>query len=223
MCFSATASFTTATGLSIISLLSIQKTTNRKMVPLAITPLIFGAQQACEGFVWVTLNSGNTATLLHTLGTYGFLFFAAFWWPMWIPLALYIPEKNSSRKKQLLILAGIGLCSGSLLLFSWLFYTTGAIIISHHIDYPVINYPFGITNKYLAQVISWTISTGYCIATIIPFFISSIQYTWILGIAITTGLITAYIFYLMAFPSVWCFFAAISSLLVYGIIRNYKY
>lgn len=222
MCFSATASFAAATGLSIVSLLSIQKAHTKKIVPLAATPLFFAAQQLCEGIVWITLGAGNTASLLHTIGTYGFLFFAAFWWPIWIPLTLYIPESVHSRKKLLFIITCLGLCSGILLFMSWFFYTTGATAINHHINYPVINYPFNITNKYVAQLISWTISIGYCTATIMPFFISSIQYAWILGVAIAAGLVTAYLFYLIAFPSVWCFFAAISSVLIYCIVKNYK-
>lgn len=222
MCFSATASFTAAAGLSIVSLLSIQKVQTRKIIPLAATPLFFALQQSCEGIVWITLNAGNTTSTLHAIGMYGFLFFAAFWWPIWIPLALYIPEKIHSRKKLLLITARIGLCSAILLFISWAFYTTGAQVINHHIDYPVINYPFDITNKYIAQLISWIIFVSYCVATIMPFFISSIQHTWILGIAIAAGLITTYIFYLMAFSSVWCFFVAISSVLLYFVVKNYK-
>ena len=219
MCFSANASFVTATGLSIISLLSLQKTRTKKMIPLAISPLFFALQQSCEGIVWLTLNASDTTSLLHKMGTYGFLFFAAFWWPMWIPLALYISEKVHSRKKLLLATTSIGLCGGILLFISWVFYTTGAIIINHHIDYPVSNYPFGITNTFIGQSISWIIAIAYCIATITPFFISSLPYAWILGIAISLGLITSYLFYLMALPSVWCFFAAISSVLIYFVIK----
>jgi hypothetical protein len=219
MCFSANASFVTAAGLSIISLLSLRKTRTKKMIPLAISPFFFALQQSCEGIVWLTLSAGDTTSMLHKMGMYGFLFFAAFWWPIWIPLALYISEKVHSRKKLLLATTSIGLCSGILLFISWVFYTTGAIIINHHIDYPVSNYPFGITNTFIAQSISWTIAMAYCIATITPFFISSLPYAWLLGITISLGLITSYLFYLMAFPSVWCFFAAISSVLTYFVIK----
>jgi hypothetical protein len=219
MCFSANASFLTAAGLSIISLLSLQKTRTKKMIPLAISPLFFALQQSCEGIVWLTLNAGDTTSMLHKMGMYGFLFFAAFWWPIWIPFALYVSEKVHSRKKLLLATTSIGLCSGVLLFISWVFYTTGAIIINHHINYPVPNYPFGITNTFIAQSISWIIAMAYCIATITPFFVSNLPYAWILGIIVSLGLITSYLFYLMAFPSVWCFFAAINSALIYFAIN----
>jgi hypothetical protein len=220
MCFSATASFTAAAGLSIVSLLSIKKAPTQKIIPLAISPLFFAAQQACEGIVWITLNAGDTTSILHMVGVYGFLFFAAFWWPFWIPIALYIPEKIHSRKKLLFAAILIGTLTGITMFISWVFYTTGAQSFNHHIDYPVPNYPFNIANKHTAQLLSWLISIGYCITTIITFFISSIKKMWLMGIAIGLGFVAAYLFYIMAFSSVWCFFAAISSLILYFIIRQ---
>jgi len=222
MCFSANASFAAAAGLSIISLLSLQKARTKKMLPLAASPLFFALQQGCEGIVWITLNAGDSTSILHMIGMYSFLFFAAFWWPIWIPLSFYIPETVTRRKKLLLATTCIGALSGIVLFISWVFYTTGAQIINHHIDYPVINYPFGITNKWVAQFISWMIYVSYCLATIAPFFISSIHYAWILGIAIGSGLFITYLFYAMALPSVWCFFAAISSVLLYFIIKYHN-
>jgi hypothetical protein len=221
MCFSANASFAAAGALSVIGLLSVRAAAhNKKLIPLAMTPLIFGIQQACEGVVWITLNNGDTTSFLHTIGTYGFLFFASTWWPMWMPLTLYIAETIPKRKKLLRITVAIGTASAIMLFTSWLLYTTGAEVVGHHIDYPVTNYPFGITNTYIAQTISWIISAMYAIATITPFFISSIAYAWLAGIIIGAGLIIAYLFYLMAFPSVWCFFEAINSVLLYFLVKN---
>jgi hypothetical protein len=100
-------------------------------------------------------------------------------------------------------------------------YTTGPEIVDHHINYPVPN-PLGITNAYVAQAVAWPIVLFYCISTITPFFVSSIPYAWVLGIIIGIGLIIAYTFYIMAFPSVWCFFAAASSVLLYFMIRKNK-
>jgi len=222
MCFSAGASFGAAAGLSIISLLSLRKASSTKrLIPLAISSLFFALQQACEGIVWLTLNNGDNTSLLHWCAVYGFLFFASFWWPLWIPYALYVAEHVPLRKKILFITRLIGVISAIALFISWFFYTSGAHIINHHINYPVINYPFGITNKPIAQLITYTIAAGYCIATIAPFFISSIAYIWLIGFAAGTGLIISYLFYFIAFPSIWCFFAAISSVLLYFIIKKH--
>ena len=82
MCFSVGASFATAGTLSVISLLSIKQVAHKKeLIPFALTPLFFGIQQACEGFVWITINNGDTTSLLHVISMYSFLFFAAMFWP----------------------------------------------------------------------------------------------------------------------------------------------
>jgi len=221
MCFSANASFTTAAGLSIIGLLSIHATRkNRKLLPLAASPLFFAIQQGCEGIVWVTLNNGDTTSMLHLIGMYGFISFAGIFWPIWVPLALYIPEKIHQRKNLLFIIACIGCFTAILLFFSWIIPTSGAQAIHHQIDYPVTNYPFGITHPWLKQLITWGSSLSYCIAVMAPFFVSSIRYMWMAGVLIMLAFAASYLFYYTTFGSVWCFFAAITSGLLYVLITK---
>jgi hypothetical protein len=218
MCFSAQASFITASGLSILSLLSIKKVRDNKKIGLAATPLIFGLQQACEGFVWVTMQNGDTTSLLHKMGMYGFLFFAGTWWPMWIPLVLSIPEKIHKRRKTLLVLLVVGVITGIIHFCAWTLQTTSTEIVNHHINYPVENYPFSIQNKYIALGLTYLIALMYCTTTVLPLFVSSIRYTKLLGVILSIWLLVSYVFYSMAFPSVWCFFAAVSSIIIYFIV-----
>src|ERR1041384_5110770 len=102
MCFSAKASFIAAGTLSIIGLLSISKaaTNTKKLIPLASTPLLFALQQASEGLVWIALTTGLPSHF-YKIGMYNFVFFAGTWWPLWIPIVLYVLE-NDSVKKNLL-------------------------------------------------------------------------------------------------------------------------
>ncbi len=221
MCFSANASLTTAAGLSIIGLLSVHAAKkNRQLIPLASSSLFFAMQQGCEGIVWITLNAGDTTSLLHLIAMYGFMSFAGIFWPIWVPLTLYIPEKIHKRKKLLLITLFIGICSALLLFFSWILKTTGAHVVHHHIDYPVTNYPFGITNDWLKLPVTWISSLAYCTAVIMPFFISSLTYAWIAGTVVILAFVTSYIFYYATLGSVWCFFAAVASGLIYVLIKK---
>src|SRR5579862_5597744 len=223
MCFSANASFTTAAGLSIIGLLSIHAAhKNKKLLPLASSPLFFALQQSCEGIVWLTFNAGDTTNLLHILATYAFISFAGLFWPIWVPFALYLPEKIHRRKQLLHITMYIGCFTAILLFFSWILQTTGAKVINHHIDYPVDQYPFGITQTWLNQAITWITSLSYCTAVIAPFFISSMKHAWIAGVAIMIGFVTSYIYYYATLGSVWCFFAAVTSGLLYVLIEKNK-
>src|SRR5947207_8294564 len=100
MCFSAKASFIAAGSLSVIGLLSIRKASiiKKKLIPFASTPLIFAIQQASEGIVWITLTN-DLPHYFYTFGIYSFVFFAGIWWPLWLPITLYIIENKVIRKK----------------------------------------------------------------------------------------------------------------------------
>lgn len=222
MCFSAGASFAAAGGLSIISLLSIKQVRTKKMMPLALTPLFFGIQQASEGFVWITLNNGDTTSFLHLSTMYVFLFFAGMFWPTWIPASLYWAENSYNRKKLLFKFILLGTLTSLLFLWCWILKTNGAVVTQHHIDYPVDNYPFGCGNPIYCRIGSYALSFLYASVTITPFFISSIPHMKLLGTAVGIGALIAYIFYLMAFPSVWCFFAAVCSVITYFIVWKNK-
>ncbi len=221
MCFSAGASFTAAGALSIISLLSVKQSHTTKIIPIALTPLFFGIQQASEGFVWITLNNGDTTSILHMVSMYIFLFFAGVFWPTWVPVSLYWAEDSYKRKQLLFTLICCGALVSITFLWMWVLKTSGAVIINHHINYPVDNYPFGSTNETYCRICTHALSFLYGVVTITPFFISSISYMKLLGTAVGIGAVIAYIAYLIAFPSVWCFFAAVCSVITYWIVWNY--
>ena len=221
MCFSANASFAAAGTLSVIGLLSVRAARhNKKLMPLAATPLFFGIQQACEGLVWITINNGATGNILLAMGTYAFIFFAGVWWPIWIPFSIYVAETLPARKKLIRKTLYVGIATALLLFITWILQTTGAEVVDHHLNYPVANYPFGITNSSIGQIIAWAISGLYLIATIVPFFITSLAYARIAGVMVSIGLVLAYMFYMVAFGSVWCFFEAICSMALYFVIKK---
>jgi len=222
MCFSANASFAAAGLLSVISLLSIRKVHTKKITLIALTPLFFGLQQASEGFVWLGLNKGDTTSMLYLTSMYLFLFFAAAFWPTWIPLSLYVAEESQKKRRLLQIFMYGGIVVSLLFLYCWVLQTTGAVATNHHIDYPVINYPFDIANGPHRKIADYLLGFFYSITTIVPFFISTIPYMNIVGTTIGIGALVAYIFYVATFPSVWCFFAAAGSLLMYFVICNYE-
>jgi hypothetical protein len=219
MCFSAQASFAAAVALSIISFASIRRVRTEKLIPIALTPLWFGIQQATEGFVWITINNGTTANTLHLVSMYSFLFFAGMFWPTWIPFSLYFAESSHKRKRLLFIFMICGAIVSLLFLWSWLIPATGAVVVNHHINYPVgTTYPLGINSQLWENYIVYILSFLYGCVTIIPFFISSVTHMHLLGMVVGISAAIAYVFYLVAFPSVWCFFAAVCSILIYFIV-----
>lgn len=217
MCFSPTASFTVAAALTVISALSFKKAKTSTLKLLALTPLFFALQQLLEGFVWLTLLKGDSTSPLHSFSVLGFLFFASIFWPCWIPEMFYLQETHIKRK----VLLGITQCFGVAfaIVAAAQLYSHKAIasIADHHITYDVHWTQQVLTNfpEHLVYPIGMLV---YLIAIVLPFFISSMSYAWLLGIIVVAGFIAAQIAFSVAFGSVWCFFAAVASLLMYGMI-----
>ena len=62
----------------------------------------------------------------------------------------------------------------------------------------------------------------YGLVTIVPCFISGIKRMWLLGFCFTVSLVFSALFYQAHLLSVWCFFAAILSIIIYLIIDNHQ-
>ncbi len=220
MCFSAQASFISAGILGTIGLVTIKKNQIKKLVPLSAAPILFATQQALEGIVWLTLNSGNNSGLLHKLSVSGFIFFAGIVWPTVIPIYLYFIEKHKTRKLLLLSASLAGVFFATSYLILWNMFGMQAEALNGHISYSFIKQ---ITNTDILDNLENIGLIMYLGATAGAMFISSIKYMWALGLLTAIALIISQIFFRLAYGSVWCFFAAIISLLIYFIIdKNQK-
>ena len=54
MCFSATASFSAGTVLTVLGVATMRATRRKAEIPLASIPLLFGLQQIVEGMLWLS-------------------------------------------------------------------------------------------------------------------------------------------------------------------------
>lgn len=209
MCFSASASFLASGILITVGITTIKLCKEKKHYPFAAIPLIFGLQQLCEGFLWLSLTR-TEYNFLHTYSATTFLIFAQVVWPFLVPLSIYLMEKEMKRKKILIGLSWIGGILAIYLLYRLFFESFHAEIAWNHLRYEID------TKFFFAPVIS----TFYMISTIIPAFISSIKKMRIFGtfnlisFSVTVLLFNEYII------SIWCFFAAILSLYVYFILKD---
>jgi hypothetical protein len=209
MCFSPQASFGAAAVLSVLGIAGLKKTGGSKKALIAAVPSIFAVQQALEGFVWLAIGRGDYSSLAYTFPVYFYLFFASTFWPLYIPITLWLLEQNPTRKQWLIaplaagiavaIVALINLCAGGPVTVS---------VVDHHIAYAqTAAFPFSAALYYVGLVF-------YLIATSGALFISTIPYAPIMGMLIILALAAAQIWYYFAFGSVWCFFAAVCSALI---------
>lgn len=211
MCFSVEASFGAGIVLSAIGVASIKKVQSPSQIVFASIPLIFSVQQITEGFLWLALSNPIYASL-QQVTTYTFLLIAQIVWPVWVPLAILLAEKEDKRKTIQKLLVIVGVLLSSYMAYCLFSYNVQAKIIGYHISYEQ-NYPLALT---LAG------GVFYFIATIVPPFFSTIKRMWLLGVAILISYIITIAFYENYFVSVWCFFASVISILVFVIMNEIK-
>lgn len=209
MCFSATASFAASATLTALGIYAVSKAKHKATYLLAATPLIFALQQASEGVVWLGLTNTAWQPFL-TPATYFFLFFALAWWPFWAPLSLALLEPHILKKKILINLLTFGTFFALYMLFCLFKYGAVASIQECHIYYAIT----------IPGEIHSLLGALYLIPAVIPFFVSSIWGMSILGGSIMASYLLSYFFYRFCFLSVWCFFAAVLSMLIIAIIQK---
>lgn len=207
MCFSMQASFASSLILFIISYLSFRKIRYQRQLLLVAIPFMFAIQQFAEGFVWASINY-NWPLEFRNIFSYIFLFFAFGVWPSLLPLTVYVSEKNNIAKKILKILFYFGIVVSSALLFNLI--TSNLVVFADcsHIIYLTKNFFSSYGSDLLA----------YCIPVITPFFISTNNKIKIFGLLIFFSLLYTLYAYQVYLTSVWCFFAAVISSMVYIII-----
>ena len=93
MCFSASASFAASGVLSVVGAVSLTKAERNERL-FAAVPLIFAAQQAIEGALWIS----PVESACQIGWGYGFLGFAYVVWPVYVPIAVYLMEKRPQQQ-----------------------------------------------------------------------------------------------------------------------------
>jgi hypothetical protein len=209
MCFSAGASFAVAATLLPAGAYCVRQASRkgRRLLPLALVPALFGLQQLSEGYVWLGLERHD----IHgaTQAGLAFLFFALWFWPVWIPLSVTSLSLGGVRGRIVLLVFLTSL--------SWLFIYAPvflyperylAIEVKHHsiaydysglpiydyIPLPLLRFFYGATVA-LPMVLAWH---------------DSVLMRWF-GVLFVGTIVVAQVYFAYAYASVWCFFAAVLS------------
>lgn len=197
MCFSATASFAAAGVLGIAGATSLYYAKNTPVKWYAAIPLLFGIQQGIEGVQWLL----QGPSLACSTAGYGFLFFAFLLWPVYVPFAMQAMERQQERKKLLVWLTWFG---AAITLYFSIWYLTSPLTITLTDNSVVYN---------MAIPLAANVAPMYVLVTGSGIFSSRVR-VQIFSLVVLVGAAVSAILYRYAFTSVWCFFAAVSSLLV---------
>jgi len=212
MCFSAGASITAGVLLTVVGTETLRKVHKPEQIAFASIPVVFAFQQFSEGAIWLT-NGKPGLESIQAVATTVFLIMAQVIWPLLVPIAVLLMEHHKIRKRILYVLCGVGAVAAAYYAYSMIAFNAYAKISNLHIEYKTrIQAPLGIVG--MAGIAS------YLIATLVPFVVSSVKRTFILGIIIGLSFIVSIIFFRLYLTSVWCFFAAVISFLIYYTIRS---
>ncbi|MCB4792124.1 MAG: hypothetical protein LHV68_09575 [Elusimicrobia bacterium] len=210
MCFSAEASFTSSVVLSGFGVAAYKNLSRRPQLLFASIPLVFAFQQFTEGVLWLTIPAAHEYELLQKITTYIFLIMAQALWPVLLPVSVLLLEEDTVRKKLIYAFLALG---GVVVLYYGYGILTSNVQLSaknHYIQY----------QEYSKSAYTKLFFALYTLAAIVPLFVSSVKGTSKMGLLMLGSCIVTLIFFVQFLTSVWCFFAAIISFLVYKILKD---
>lgn len=200
MCFSATASLAAGTFLAGVGVVTLRMVRHRSELAYAAIPLLFAIQQLTEGVVWLTFDPAlerlnMAAAMLYSL-------FLHVLWPIYVPVAAWLLERTATRRKALGAVVAVGLSVGLYLLATLVGDGIVARPIGQHIEYDA-------PHLYIPAVMAL-----YLAATTLSLLLSSHGRVRLFGALAFASSVLAYMAYDRWFISVWCFFAALLSVVV---------
>ena len=200
MCFSATASFVAGTGLCLLGVATLRATRRRAEIPFAAIPLIFGLQQMVEGALWLSFRLDSPQ--LNQAMTYLFSIFSHVLWPIFVPFAIGLLETVAWRRTVIQCFQGVGLLVGLYLLYQIVEFPVAAVAAANIVYVSPHFHKIPVMLLYLA-------------ATCVSCFFSSSATIRLFGVLALLLFAAAYGFYAVALFSVWCFFAALLSTIIF--------
>ncbi len=207
MCISAEASFTVGAGVGLMGVVTLQCTGAKTLPWLAAIPLLFAMQQGAEGVVWLYLNDGFHQTLVSLTAQYLYLMFALVWWPIYMPLAVALPEPVPWRRRWSFVAVVGGLCVSTFDIYYLLITDLSPTVVGHSIQYG--------QGALTARMTYGTIS-------LLPLFLSSLPSLWILGMLSFLTFLISDVFFPLTFISVWCLLAAVSSVVLWYVVKHHS-
>ena len=201
MCFSATASFSAGVVLLGLGTLTLKSAKRPRELPFAAIPLLFAIQQLIEGVIWLTFS--YEAPQINAVMTHVYSFFSHVLWPVYVPVAVLLIEPQGWRRRPLLVIITAAVAVGGYLLYILLAYPVVSRPTDQHIEY---------VSPHFFAAATMTI---YLLSTTVSPILSTHRLVRVFGVLALLSFAAAYYFYATWFISVWCFFAALLSAVVY--------
>lgn len=202
MCFSASASFAAGSALLAVGAVTVNKAERNAELAFAAIPLLFAVQQLIEGVIWLSF-SADAPALLNPAMTFVYSLFSHVLWPVYVPLAVVLLEPVRWRRQAIVAFLAAGSAAGLYLLANMLRFPIESRPVGGHIEYASPHF-------YIVAVM-----TGYLAGTCVSMLFSSHRLVKLFGLAALLSFALSYVVYTRWLVSVWCFFAAVLSVIVF--------
>ena len=208
MCFSLEADLAAAAALTPVGVLAVREASGaRRLLPLAALPLLLAVHQAIEAVVWLGLD-GQVDPGIQAAAVRAYLLIAAPLLPMLVPVAIALAEDVPARRRAMWPFAAVGWAVGLWLSWVVLANPVEARELDHAIDFR--------TEPSLEHAAGGV----YLVATLVPAALSSHRWLRAFGAVNLLGAVVVFIAHKAAFASLWCFWAALASVLVLAHLRG---
>jgi hypothetical protein len=200
MCFSTTADLVAGSALAPVGVAALRQVRAVREIPFAALPALFAIHQLIEALVWAGADGDLSPHLAHAAAVaYALIAFPLL--PTLFPLAVVLLEPRSTRRGAPSFVA-LGAVVSSY--FSYALLTHGVTVTAHP---HALSYDIGVQD-------GWVWAVLYVVAVIGPALLSGSRSIVAFGVVNLVGLSVVALAYAEAFASLWCVYAAATSVLV---------
>ncbi|MBH9536509.1 MULTISPECIES: DUF6629 family protein [Novosphingopyxis] len=207
MCFSAEMNFVAAAGIGAVGLATMRHVKHPREVLLAAMPLLFALHQFTEGFVWLGL-TGRINAMARDNTAFLFVLYAQALLPFLMPLSVWLLERQTWRRWVIGAL--------TLLALGFSCYMTYSVVGFENCTYVEQN---SIVYRNPRAESLWT-GAIYILVTCGSLVLSGNKVVRWFGVLNLIGLSIVAAVKEYAFSSVWCFYAAVLSVMLYFMFRQ---
>ena len=207
MCLSAEVNFTASVLIGTVGIATLTHTRHPREVLFAAMPLFFALHQFTEGFVWLGLD-GTIGETARDNAAFLFVLYAQGLLPIVMPLAVLLLEGPGWRRQVLMGITAIAVVFGAYMIWGVMAFPTSCYAEDHSIVY--------------SNTVTESLWTGffYILFTCGALILSGHKVVRWFGVLNLIGLTVVMIVKSYAFSSVWCFYAAVISVMLYWQFRH---
>jgi Family of unknown function (DUF6629) len=208
VCFSPQADVVVGAIVVGVGVDAVRHVTAPRQIPIATLPLLLGAHQLTEAFVWWGLY-GDVSESVERIATWIYLLVALAVVPFYIPLAVGFVERSAARRRVIGVFAVAGLVVSVALGSAMFRGPIHAAIQGHHISYELDGLHAG--GEWTALYVVATCGALLACSSRDIAAIGALNFVAVPVLAWLT---------MTGFVSLWCFWAAIVSVLIARHLRR---